>query len=111
MGAQPSRPEPAFYIFLDVDGVLNSQQSRAYGDHLPTAASLELVARVVAAAAAAGLGQGRIVLSTTWRLRPDSLSRVQHALGSVGLQVHACTPDLEGAGRCTWRPPASSRHT
>lgn len=101
MGSALSSQLDFFYIYLDVDGVLNSAASRgpAKETHNPTAAALGHVAAIAARGASAGLGECRVVLSSTWRLQQSSLKRVSDALASVGLAIYSCTPDLEASCR------------
>ena len=89
-------------LFLDIDGVLNSQESRRAGDdqrvpgqklymsQLPTEAMLANLAHVARAA-----GPLRICLSSTWRCSPDTRAAVVEALRSVGLALAGDTPDFE----------------
>jgi hypothetical protein len=80
--------EPATLLFLDIDGVLNSQQTREGGDHMPAEALLDTLARVVHAASAC------IVLSSTWRLEEHTNRAVQLALACHQLRLIGSTPDL-----------------
>ena len=97
--------QPAI-LFLDIDGVLNSQASRRTGDaqrvpgqelymsQLPTEEMLANLADVARAA-----GPLQIVLSSTWRCSPDTRAAVVEALRSVGLTLAGDTPELEASCR------------
>eukprot|EP00937_MAST-01D_sp_MAST-1D-sp2_P000688 g688.t1 len=91
MGASFSRERPV--IFLDVDGVLNSEvtRKRIGGDLAkPLIANLRLVVRQTKA---------HVVLSTTWRLTPQLEERVRHALQAINVTPIGSTPDLEARGQ------------
>ena len=98
--------QPAI-LFLDIDGVLNSQASRRAGDdaleqgemrpfetQLPTEEALALLADVARAA-----GPLQIVLSSTWRCKPDTRAAVVESLRTVGLSLAGDTPDFEAQCR------------
>lgn len=81
-------------LFLDVDGVLNSGESRAPGRDAgpdwdaPQPAMLASLAWVVKRTAA------EIVVSSTWRLQDEQYERLRQALAAHGLRVVGATDDL-----------------
>ena len=86
---------PDAYLFLDIDGVLNSIASRTDPKHaasslleagMPTAVHLAHLWRLVGATGCA------IVLSSTWRLEAAERAAVETSLQSVGLALHDTTP-------------------
>ena len=92
-------PSPSAVIFLDVDGVLNSQNTRlrAGGNPLSLEASWpapELLARlkrITEAASSCG-----IVLSSSWRLQEEETAAVEAALASAGCPgLYDKTPELD----------------
>ena len=96
-------------VFVDVDGVLNSAATRAAGDsrcpdaprtirHAPDAAMVQHLAHFVRASEAATGRRCTLVLSSTWRLRPDAVEAVEFALARAGLRVDGVTPDYSAAG-------------
>ena len=100
----PLRSPPI--IFLDIDGVLNSQASRRAGgdaleqgelptfeSQLPTADMLALLAEIARSSPL------RIVLSSTWRCKPDTRAAVVESLRTVGLELSGDTPELEALCR------------
>lgn len=98
-----------FHLFLDVDGVLNSSATRSAGDercpeaprtvrHAPDAAMVAHLQRLVRNSEAATGRSCVIVLSSTWRLRPDAVEAVEVALEGAGLFVESATPDYSAAG-------------
>ena len=104
-GHRKPHSQPAV-LFLDIDGVLNSQASRRAGgdaleqgelptfeSQLPTAEMLALLAEIARAVAPL-----RIVLSSTWRCKPDTRAAVVESLRTVGLELSGDTPELEA--RC-----------
>lgn len=76
-------------LFLDVDGVLNSQESRALDQtHMPSAdalANLDYIAHTT--------GPLRVVLSSTWRLDAELRQRLSEALRGIGIELAGDTPD------------------
>ena len=104
-GHRKPHSQPAV-LFLDIDGVLNSQASRRAGgdaleqgelptfeSQLPTAEMLALLAEIARAAPL------RIVLSSTWRCKPDTRAAVVESLRTVGLELSGDTPELEALCR------------
>ena len=104
-GHRRPHSQPAV-LFLDIDGVLNSQASRRAGgdaleqgelptfeSQLPTAEMLALLAEIARAAPL------RIVLSSTWRCKPDTRAAVVESLRTVGLELSGDTPELEALCR------------
>ena len=83
---------PVVLLFLDVDGVLNSQATREDGDHLPAPMLLDNLARIVECTGT------QIVLSSTWREREHTLRAVELALASRQLTLLSSTPDLTTTG-------------
>ena len=82
------------------DGVLNSKASREIlgGEDLhfadsPSAQLLHDLAKIVRSTKA------QIVVSSTWRLRPETMERLRVYLEMVGLDILDVTPDLESSGR------------
>ena len=105
-GHRRAHSQPAV-LFLDIDGVLNSQASRRAGgdaleqgelptfeSQLPTAEMLALLAEIARAVAPL-----RIVLSSTWRCKPDTRAAVVEMLRTVGLELSGDTPELEALCR------------
>ena len=105
-GHRRAHSQPAV-LFLDIDGVLNSQASRRAGgdaleqgelptfeSQLPTAEMLALLAEIARAVAPL-----RIVLSSTWRCKPDTRAAVVESLRTVGLELSGDTPELEALCR------------
>lgn len=88
-------------IFLDVDGVLNSEEAfRAAWEinHKPNTYVLDedcvrRLARLVEACNPAGT---QIVLSSTWRLGDRGLKVLKAKLAEHGLRLHSITPRLPG---------------
>lgn len=81
-------------LFLDVDGVLNSQESRALDpSHMPSADALANLGHIVSTA-----GPLRVVLSSTWRLDAEPRLRLSEALRGIGIELAGDTPDLETSG-------------
>lgn len=76
-------------LFLDVDGVLNSQKSRDSGDDMPVQ-FLHNLARIVC------ITQAKIVLTSAWRLKRKAKRAVEIALSTVNCDVYSATPDLSG---------------
>jgi hypothetical protein len=96
-------------LFLDVDGVLNSQATRVGGRDsgegwdAPQPAMLASLAWVVERTAA------EIVVSSTWRLEERKHSQLKAALAATGLQTGGVTDDLSRTMRhdrpdeiCEW---------
>lgn len=93
------------YLFLDVDGVLNSGATRVgaaprlgAGDvpdngHLPAPALLDQLVSICDRAAPI-----TIILSSTWRLDAGLTKAIKQALGSRGLSISSSTLDLRGIG-------------
>ena len=105
-GHRRAHSQPAV-LFLDIDGVLNSQASRRAGgdaleqgelptfeSQLPTAEMLALLAEIARAAAPL-----RIVLASTWRCKPDTRAAVVESPRTVGLELSGDTPELEALCR------------
>ena len=100
-GRAPARPcstqGPCAVMFLDVDGVLNSFQSRIPDqrpgwDHPPP----EILDRLEALVKAA---QAVVVLSSTWRLEAVKLAEITKILNSRQIVVHGTTSDFsDGRG-------------
>lgn len=101
-GSEPSGPvrsRPA-YIFLDVDGVLNSLRSCvAFGgyktEHLDTTA-IRLLGHLCRKLSDEGLDPA-VVLSSTWRMRhphPDFWHSLFSAHGCGHVRFVGCTPDF-----------------
>lgn len=88
-----STPTRVSLLFLDIDGVLNSQNTREEGDHMPADVLLDNLAHIVQATL-----DTQIVLSSTWRLEEHNRRAVQFALGSRQLTLLSSTPDLETFG-------------
>ena len=81
-------------LFLDVDGVLNSQESRALDpSHMPSADALANLGHIASTA-----GPLRVVLSSTWRLDAEPRLRLSDALRGIGIELAGDTPDLETSG-------------
>ena len=77
-------------VFLDVDGVLNTQSSRETDvNHLPPAEILQNLKFLVDST------QCKIILSSTWRLSDYKRSQLDHVFLQYGLQINGATPDLE----------------
>jgi hypothetical protein len=92
MGPRASKLKAAPVVFLDIDGVLNSCESRATGDHdlaPPLVAHLEYLVTATAA---------EIVLSSTWRLEPLLEQQVRETLAWRGMELRGKTPDMESTG-------------
>ena len=82
-------------LFLDVDGVLNSQESRAVDpSHMPSKDLLANFAHIAQAA-----GPLRVVLSSTWRLDAEPRLRLSEALRGIGIEAVGDTPDLTVTGK------------
>lgn len=78
-------------IFLDVDGVLNSNLKPGYFDHDCLSNLGSILTRTKA----------NIVISSSWRTIPDmyqSLLSVLHENGVDPERILGCTPNLNGAG-------------
>ena len=91
-------------IFLDVDGVLNSQESResqpdqdVLSAGLPTEEHLASLASI--AEGVRDFGPLQVVLSSTWRLELHTRVAISRSLESVGLAVFDSTPDLEATSQ------------
>ena len=99
---QAASDDASWYLFLDIDGVLNSNVSRASRMKRPGCTMLQagipsedhllLLERLVSAVSS--LATCRIVLSSTWRLDPADREEVVRALSTVGLKLFGDTPDL-----------------
>ena len=85
-------PTPVSLLFLDVDGVLNSQATRENGDHMPAPELLDNLASIVRTTSS------KIVLSSTWRLEGHSRHAVEHALASRNIKLLDSTADLTCRG-------------
>jgi len=99
MAAVPSPPQPSAgpplppVVFLDVDGVLNSRQSRRrLGGDAPALEAMENLRCIVDKMGA------EVVLSSNWRLLDAKLGQVERALAAVDLHLAGTTPDLDGSG-------------
>ena len=92
MGITTSLDEelPTKIIFLDIDGVLNNDQSASTLLPYPIENNLlKILKRIVVATGAV------IVLSSNWRYRMDNRNRVQNALGSVEISPFiSCIPNF-----------------
>jgi len=76
-------------IFLDIDGVLNDAPTILEKENdLPAKNHLECLKQIVDATGA------QIVLSSTWRLFPQSRNDVKNALRNVGLEFVDRTKEL-----------------
>ena len=73
-------------VFLDIDGVLNSEASLMEDDSLEEALILNLKELVEKTGA-------EIILSSSWRVLFNSLRRLMDRLGKVGLHISGLTPD------------------
>jgi len=80
-------------LFLDIDGVLNSYQNPG-GLYAMSRSKLRLLSFVIKTTGA------EIVLSSTWRKRPDSYQRAKTKLGYRGLRILDKTPDYLGIRTC-----------
>ena len=101
LAGTPSGASLTPFLFLDIDGVLNSVASRRQRldegadfltASLPTAEHLRVLKHIVVATGS------KIVLSSSWRLTADDRDAVVRALSEHGLTIFSCTPDLAGAG-------------
>ena len=86
--ARKASAAPASVLFLDVDGVLNTQQTRVTSQ-LPAPAQLAELARIIASTRAA------LVLSSTWRLDESTLADIECSLAGVGLRLIGSTPQVK----------------
>jgi hypothetical protein len=93
----PQPPSQTAHLFLDIDGVLNSQETRLGVDvagHLPADRLLDNLQSITGRIAPL-----KIVLSSTWRLDAGQTAAVEAALAERGLALDSpCTPDLSGRG-------------
>ena len=71
-------------LFLDVDGVLNSTED-LFDDRAISPRKLEILKTIINATGA------KIVLTSTWRCFPNTLSAVIEALESVNLNLYSIT--------------------
>lgn len=79
------------FIFLDVDGVLNNSESLSTtGFDAVDGDKIERLKHIVKNTNAT------IILSSTWRLYPDSRKVLDYNLGIYGLTIKDITPDYEG---------------
>lgn len=77
-------------LFLDVDGVLNTQSSREEdANHLPAPDILQNLKFLVDST------QCKIILSSTWRLSDYKRHQLDHVFLQYGLAINGATPDLE----------------
>ena len=77
-------------IFLDVDGVLNSRNSRdATNSDVPPPDIMENLKFLI------DNTQCKIILSSTWRLADHKRHQLEHLFLQYGLSVNGSTPDLE----------------
>eukprot|EP00947_MAST-08B_sp_MAST-8B-sp1_P003504 g3504.t1 len=116
-----SLEKPVKLLFLDVDGVLNSQASRqrvseregskAAQTGLPPAASdagqkwdapdPAMCARLAGIVKRTG---ARVILSSTWRLEAHKLAQITRCLAEHGVAVSGSTPNYEDRLRDNSRP-------
>jgi len=81
------------FIFLDVDGVLNTvKSSRIFGRQYIDDSLVRIVVSIIKATAA------KIILSSNWRLNPSDVNLVKTALSRHGLDIFDFTPVLEPTG-------------
>ena len=73
-------------IFLDIDGVLNSEASLMEDDSLEEALILNLKELIEKTDA-------EIILSSSWRVMFNQLRRLMDRLGKIGLYLSGLTPD------------------
>jgi hypothetical protein len=74
-------------IFLDVDGVLNTDSTvHRFGSDFIDPVLVKLVAKIVWKTGAI------IILSSSWRLDAKDTQLVREALAMEGLSIHSCTP-------------------
>ena len=94
------REEGELFVFLDIDGVLNSFPSR----HTAMRHEDEEAITLALAAAPTFLDNldsvikqsgALIVLSSTWRIGDETKDAVVRRLASCGLELFGCTPELE----------------
>ena len=98
-------------LFLDVDGVLNSQESRRRngealekagkpltGFDAPDAAMCDHLSELVKQTGA------KVVLSSTWRLNPQKFAEIRRCLATRGVQITGATENFEGRARDNSRP-------
>lgn len=83
------------YLFLDVDGVLNTWCSRSnFGIDQIDDGGVALLAAIVKATGC------QIVLSSTWRILKENRGLVREALRTYGLNFIDCTPrSWQGSNR------------
>jgi len=98
---------PTCLIFLDVDGVLNSQESRQAADgsaqriqtlclaHDRSGVDHELLQHLLYVVRRT---RAAIVLSSTWRLHDDKRKDLTTELEKLNIKVLGATPDLEQMG-------------
>jgi hypothetical protein len=85
------------FLFLDVDGVLNTHESiNRYGVDQIDDDKLDLLRSIVFAT------DVRIVLSSYWRLDPYNYSLVERGLAGKGLSIHSKTPFLPATEFDRW---------
>lgn len=86
-----AKREPTSIIFLDVDGVLNDMGSDDLSEDwdTPSPKHLEPLKEIVARTGAA------IVLTSTWRLFPDSRTRLQVAMTPFDLTWYDVVPEFD----------------
>jgi len=85
-------------IFLDIDGVLNTNKTRKmFGGDFIDDILVALVAKIV------NETQAKVVLSSTWRLEDKDKRLVKKALANHGLDIHDCTPRIDTPGAWTER--------
>lgn len=90
-------------IFLDIDGVMNSQKSRKMKfdskegrlkmDDFPAPLMLENLQLITSRTGC------EIVLSSTWRLLPPKAAQLKACFEELGLKMIGTTPDLQDCGR------------
>lgn len=85
------KPGEARILFVDVDGVLNNQQTFARNLHETDPIDMAMLERVKRIIAETGC---KIVLSSTWRLNDRSLKKVQSFLPILDI-----TPDKGNSSR------------
>jgi len=83
-------------LFLDIDGVMNNRELLIeYGHDIIGHDMLVRLKRIIEATKA------EIVLSSTWRVLPNSLKIVKNKLADHGLKLNSCTVEIIGGERST----------
>lgn len=88
-------PSQKKVLFLDVDGVLNTTNSRSLFSL--TKPTLRQLKRIIDSTDA------HIVLSSTWRLSIDAFRHLNRTLSYRGLHISGTTPNLGGEGGAVYR--------